>query len=88
MKNSLPEVTFNKNGFEIRSDVLAMAKDQVMSEYNFKVAQFESSLKKDGDQIVAAVTYPTVPGVAEVLAAAEQFYNFVQQSSGKPFTSK
>ena len=26
----LPEVKFSKNGYEIRSDVLAMAKDAVM----------------------------------------------------------
>ena len=34
----LPEVKFNKNGYEIRSDVLAMAKDLVQNEYSMKFA--------------------------------------------------
>jgi len=34
----LPEVKFNKNGYEIRSDVLAMAKEVVMQEYQVKFA--------------------------------------------------
>ena len=29
----LPEVKFNKNGYELRTDILAMAKDMVQSEF-------------------------------------------------------
>ena len=32
----LPEVKFSKNGYEIRSDVLGMAKDFVEKEYSMK----------------------------------------------------
>ncbi len=32
----LPEVKFNKNGYEIRTDILAMAKDLVQSDFHVK----------------------------------------------------
>ena len=32
----LPEVKFNKNGYEIRTDILSMAKDLVGQEYHAK----------------------------------------------------
>ena len=37
----LPEVKFSKNGYEIRTDVLAMAKDAVMEEYHSKLRGWE-----------------------------------------------
>ena len=43
----LPEVKFNKNGYEIRTDILAMAKDQVQAEYSFKFAGWEQSTSRD-----------------------------------------
>ena len=43
----LPEVKFNKNGYEIRTDVLAMAKDAVMDEYHMKFKGWEMSVERD-----------------------------------------
>ena len=37
----LPEVKFNKNGYELRTDILAMAKDMVQQEYSSKFAGWE-----------------------------------------------
>jgi len=34
----VPEVKFNKNGYEIRTDILSMAKDLVEAEYSAKFA--------------------------------------------------
>lgn len=73
----LPEVKFNKNGFEIRTDVLEMAKDAVMQEYDYKLGEFENSQKVEDGKVVTTIAYPEVPGVAEIMAAAEKFYGFV-----------
>jgi len=78
----LPEVKFNKNGYEIRADVLAMAKDIVMQDYQFKMAGWQMTAKKDEKtgQLVTTVGMPEFPGMEKVLEAAEKFYGFVNQS--------
>ncbi len=43
----MPEVKFNKNGYEIRTDILAMAKDMVTNEFQFKFQGWEMSSKRD-----------------------------------------
>jgi hypothetical protein len=81
----IPEVKFNKNGYEIRTDILAMAKDMVQSEYSTKFAGWEMSAKRDEKtgQIVTTVGMPEFPGIEKVLEAAEKMYNFVNQSTKK-----
>ena len=48
-----------------------------MYHYHAKLGAFETSIKKEGDEIVNKVTMPEVPGVEAVLDAAEKFYEFV-----------
>ncbi len=81
----LPEVKFSKNGYEIRADVLAMAKDIVMQDYNLKVAGWQLTAQKDEKtgQIVASVAMPEFPGMDKILEAAEKMYGFVNQSTTK-----
>jgi uncharacterized protein YcnI len=81
----LPEVKFNKNGYEIRADVLAMAKDIVMQDYQVKVAGWQLSAQKDEKtgQIVSTVQMPEFPGMEKILEAAEKMYSFVNQSTRK-----
>jgi hypothetical protein len=75
----LPEVKFNKNGYEIRADILALAKEHVEQEYRAKFAGWEVSSARDEKtgQIVSTVTMPEFPGLDKVLEAAEKFYGFV-----------
>lgn len=75
----LPEVKFNKNGYEIRSDILAMAKDLVAQEYTYKFQGWEMSAKRDekNGQIVTQVGMPEFPGLEKVLETAEKMYAFV-----------
>ena len=77
----LPEVKFNKNGYEIRTDILAMAKDLVGQEYAMKFQGWELSSKKDEKtgQLVSTVEMPTFPGLDKVLETAEKMYGFVNQ---------
>jgi hypothetical protein len=81
----LPEVKFNKNGYEIRTEVLAMAKDLVQSEYHVKFQGWEMSAQRDEKtgQLVTQVGMPEFPGIEKVLEAAEKMYNFVNQTTKK-----
>lgn len=81
----IPEVKFNKNGYEIRSDILAMAKDLVGQEFQYKWAGWEMSTKRDEKtgQMVTQVGMPEYPGLDKILETAEKMYSFVNQSSTK-----
>ena len=80
-KAAMPKITTNKNGYEIRTKVLEMAQNNVWQDYHAKWGAWETSVKKDGDEVVTKVLMPEVPGTDAVLDAAEKFYNFV---NGKP----
>jgi hypothetical protein len=81
----LPEVKFNKNGYELRTDILAMAKDMVQQEYSSKFAGWELTAKRDEKtgQLVSTVTMPEFPGLDKILETAEKMYGFVNQSTIK-----
>lgn len=76
-KAAMPKVTTNKNGYEIRTKVLEFAQNQAWQDYHAKWGQFETNVKKDGDEVVTTVEMPTVPGADAVLDAANKFYDFV-----------
>ena len=75
----LPQVTINKNGYEIRTELLGMAKEFVQNDYYAKWGQFETSIQKEGDELVTKVEMPTVPGVEQIMDTAQKFYDFVNQ---------
>ena len=84
MENTLklikqPEVKFNKTGYEIRTEVLGLAKELVEHEYNAKFAGWQVSSKTDEKtgELVTTVDMPQFPGLDQVLATAEKMYNFV-----------
>lgn len=75
----MPEVKFNKNGYEIRTDILAMAKDMVQQDFQVKFAGWEMTAERDEKtgQIVSKVNMPEFPGLEKVLETAEKMYSFV-----------
>lgn len=81
----IPEVKFNKNGYEIRADILALAKEQVVGEFNAKFAGWQFSAQKDEKtgQLVTTVGMPDYPGVEKILEAAEKMYGFVNSGIKK-----
>jgi len=83
VKEAMPKVSFNKNRYEIRTQVLDLAKQWNEFEYSQKFVGWEISQKRDKDsgQIVTTVGMPDVPGVDQVLETAEKFYNFINNSS-------
>ena len=64
-KAAMPKVQTNKNGYEIRTKVLEFAQNNVWQDYHAKWGQYETTVKKDGDEVV------------KVLEAANMFYDFV-----------
>ncbi len=81
----LQEIKFNKNGYEIRTEILEMAKDLVSSEYHVKFQGWEMTAERDEKtgQIINKVTMPEFPGLDKVLETAEKMYAFVNQSTNK-----
>ena len=83
LKAVTPQVTPNKNGYEIRTKVLEYAQNQVWEDYHAKFAGYETTVTKEGDDLVTKVEMPEVPGADAVLETAQKFYDFV---SGKKKT--
>jgi len=81
----LPEVKFNKNGYEIRTEILAMAKDLVSTDYQVKFHGWELSAERDPktNQIITQVNMPVFPGLDKILETAEKMYAFVNQAQKK-----
>jgi hypothetical protein len=79
-----PEVKFQKNGYEIRSEILKMAKDLVAEEYHSKFHGWELSVTRDEKGVVTTkVGMPEFPGLDQVLATAEKMYAFVNAAAPK-----
>ena len=81
----LPEVKFNKNGYEIRTDILGMAKDLVSDDFHVKFQGWQMTAAKDEKtgQIVGTVAMPEFPGLDKVLETAEKMYAFVNSGTKK-----
>ena len=80
-----PEVKFNKNGYEIRTEILEMAKDIVGQEFRYKWQGWEMSAKRDekSGTIITTVGMPEFPGLDKVLETAEKMYSFVNNGVKK-----
>lgn len=81
---SVPEVKFNKNGYEIRTEILSMAKDMVAQDFHYKYMGWEASVERDKDgKVVTKVGMPEFPGLDKILETAEKMYSFVNQPTKK-----
>jgi hypothetical protein len=82
---AVPEVKFNKNGYEIRTDILGMAKDLTMQDFQIKFQGWEMTATRDEKtgQIVNKVEMPEFPGLEKVLETAEKMYAFVNAGTKK-----
>ena len=76
------EIKFNKTGYEIRTEVLDMAKDLAITEFNAKFGDWQMSVQKDKDgNVVSKVDMPNFPGLDLILDNAERLYEFVNKSN-------
>lgn len=80
-----PEVKFNKNGYEIRTEILAMAKDMVAQDFSYKWQGWEMSATRDEKTgvVTTKVGMPEFPGLDKVLETAEKMYSFVNNGVKK-----
>lgn len=83
MKAAMPTVKTNKNGYELRTKVLEFAQNQAWQDYHAKLGAFETTVTKEGDEIVTTVEMPQVPGAEQVLETANKFYEFVSGNANK-----
>ena len=83
MSLETPEVKFNKNGYELRTNILDMAKSLVSEEFHAKFQGWELSAERDEKtgQVVTKVAMPEFPGLDKVLETAEKMYAFVNQGN-------
>ena len=81
----VPEVKFNKNGYEIRTDILEMAKSLVTEDFHAKFQGWELTAKRDisTGQLITTVAAPEFPGLDKVLETAEKLYSFVNAGARK-----
>ena len=83
----MPEFKVNqsKNGYEIRSDILKLAKELVAEEFHFKFNGWEMSTERDQKtgQLVTTVGMPEFPGLEKVIETAEKMYAFVNTGATK-----
>ena len=80
----LPEVKFNRNGYEIRTEILDMAKSLVTKDFELKFRGWElTTIKDTTGQLVTTVEMPEFPGLEKILETAEKMYAFVNQSTSK-----
>jgi len=90
MSHELPKmpefkVNASKNGYEIRTDILGMAKQLVTEEFRAKYMGWEVAVERDPKtgQALTTVSMPEFPGLDKVLDTAQKMYDFVNQSSKK-----
>lgn len=81
----LPEVKFNKNGYELRTDILKEASSLLQNEYHVKFQGWEMTSQRDEKtgQIVSSISMPEFPGLEKILETAEKMYGFVNQNTTK-----
>lgn len=83
MKGAIPVIKANKNGYEIRTKVLEFAQNQVWQDFDAKWGAFQTSMKKEGNEVVTTVAMPEVPGADKVIETAQKFYDFVSGNKSR-----
>lgn len=66
----------SRNGYEIRADLLGLAKQIAEFNYSIKYNEYETSVRKDGDQVVSEFKYPSIQA-EDIIATAQKFNEFV-----------
>lgn len=71
----------HKNGYELRTDILAMAKDFVLTEYSSRQEIWVNTAVRDQQgKIIDASEKPEFPKLDQVLESAAKMYQFVERS--------
>jgi uncharacterized protein YjcR len=68
--------TTSKNGYEIRSDLLGLAKSLVEFNFQAQLQEYEYKIRKEGDKVVQEFKAPTY-SANDIIEVAKQFNEFV-----------
>lgn len=69
-----------KNAYEIRADLLTLAKEALFDEYSFKQTQWAATVDRDSDGVALSAFGVQPPTVKDIVTAANQLYAFVNQN--------
>ena len=80
---AMPEFKATKSGYEIRTDILDMAKNLVTEEYHSKFQGWEMTAARDEKtgKLITTVEMPAFPGLTTILETAEKMYGFVNKNT-------
>ena len=68
----------NKNAYEIRLEILKMAHDDAIGKYHHKISYHQQNAEKENKQYDPTVIESLFPSSADILARAEELYEFVE----------
>jgi len=72
--------TTSRSGYEIRTEILAMAKSLLLDEFASKYSGWEISSEKDEKgRILTLTTMPKFPTLPKILEVAKQMCDFVNK---------
>ena len=74
--------TTSKNAYEIRSDLLGLAKQLVEFNYQIQLSNYEYKVRKEGYQVVQEFKAPSV-SAEDIIETAKKFNDFV--TNGESF---
>ena len=69
-----------RNAYEIRADLLGLAKNIAEFNYTIKQQEYEASVKKDGDQVVTEFKFPVITAES-IIEEAKKFNEFVTNAT-------
>jgi gas vesicle protein len=69
-----------RNGYEIRADLLGLAKQIAEFNYSIKYNEYETTVRKEGDQVVSEFKYPTIQA-EDIIETAKKFNDFVTNNA-------
>jgi|TARA_B110000914_G_scaffold34296_1_gene27124 hypothetical protein len=75
----------NKNAYELRTDILAMAQSSVMDKFNNEFGVWDNSVERvhETGQVLPGNTAPPIyPTTADILKTANELYTFVEAGDG------
>jgi hypothetical protein len=74
-----PEIKKTKSGYEIRTELVTLAKDIALQEYNYKFNNWKMSQEKLSNGTYSVTTeIPNFPGLDAIMEMSEKMYKFVE----------
>lgn len=70
----------NKNAYEIRTEILEMARGLIIDDFQNKYQTWEMTVPRDDEgRIITTRHKPEFPSLESILETAEKIYKFVEQ---------